>query len=93
MCRFGLIFRDQVEFRSEMATGSSRVRGYGDGAHWRHTPHRSLVASQKSATVSVNVHFFPTFSSTPARMSSMFLQMSYCSESFSVGNGPGRETF
>src|SRR5580700_7125188 len=51
------------------------------------------LASQKSATASVNVHSFPAFSSTRARMSSMFLQMSYCSESFSVGNGPGRETF
>ena len=27
-----LIFRDNVEFRAEMATGSSRVRGYGDSA-------------------------------------------------------------
>jgi hypothetical protein len=31
MCRFGLIFRNQVEFRSEIATGGSRVRCYGAG--------------------------------------------------------------
>jgi hypothetical protein len=31
MCRFGLIFRNQVEFRSEIATGGSGTRGYGDG--------------------------------------------------------------
>lgn len=93
MCRFGLIFRNQVEFRSEIATGGSRVRCYGDGVT---TGGIHPVIHSRQPEIGYRLcqrPLFPSFFVNPARMSSMFLQMSYCSESFSVGNGPGRETF
>jgi len=59
-----LTFRDQVEFRSEMATGGSRVSSEGDSTT-RRVHGVVFIATEKSSNIPVNVHFFPNFSLRP----------------------------